>query len=120
MKKFCDGFLWGGATAANQYEGAWNLDGKGPSVSDMCTNGTHTNPKRVTTVLEENTRYPSHEATDFYHRYKEDIALFAEMGFKVFRMSIAWSRIYPTGMEETPNEEGLRFYDKVFDECKKY
>ena len=82
MKKFCDGFLWGGATAANQYEGAWNLDGKGPSVSDMCTNGTHTNPKRVTTVLEENTRYPSHEATDFYHRYKEDIALFAEMGFK--------------------------------------
>ena len=65
MKKFCDGFLWGGATAANQYEGAWNLDGKGPSVSDMCTNGTHTNPKRVTTVLEENTRYPSHEATDF-------------------------------------------------------
>lgn len=88
MKKFCDGFLWGGATAANQYEGAWNLDGKGPSVSDMCTNGTHTNPKRVTTVLEENTRYPSHEATDFYHRYKEDIALFAEMGFKVFRMSL--------------------------------
>lgn len=85
------------------------LMGKGPSVSDMCTNGTHTNPKRVTTVLEENTRYPSHEATDFYHRYKEDIALFAEMGFKVFRMSIAWSRIYPTGMEETPNEEGLRF-----------
>jgi 6-phospho-beta-glucosidase len=120
MSIFPENFLWGGATAANQYEGAWNVDGKGPSVSDMCTNGSHKNPKRVTTTLEEGTLYPSREATDFYHHYKEDIALFAEMGFKVFRLSIAWTRIFPTGMEKEPNEKGLAFYDQVFDECKKY
>jgi 6-phospho-beta-glucosidase len=113
-------FLWGGATAANQYEGAWDLDGKGPSISDMCTNGSHTTPKRVTPTFEEGTLYPSREATDFYHHYKEDIALAAEMGFKVFRMSINWSRIFPTGMEKEPNEAGLAFYDKVFDELNKY
>lgn len=120
MKTFREDFLWGGATAANQLEGAWNIDGKGPSVSDMCTNGSHTNPKRITPVLEEGTLYPSHEAIDFYHCYKEDIALFAEMGFRTFRLSIAWTRIFPTGMEETPNEAGLAFYDAVFDECKKH
>lgn len=120
MATFCEGFLWGGATAANQYEGAWDVDGKGSSVSDMCTNGSHTTPKRITPVFEEETLYPSREATDFYHHYKEDIALFAEMGFKTFRMSINWTRIFPTGMEETPNEKGLEFYDKVFDECLKY
>lgn len=119
MNTFRKDFLWGGATAANQYEGAWDADGKGPSVSDMCTNGSHTTPKRVTPVFEEETLYPSREATDFYHHYKEDIALFAEMGFKVFRLSIAWTRIFPTGMEKEPNEAGLAFYDKVFDECKK-
>lgn len=113
-------FLWGGATAANQYEGAWDLDGKGPSISDMCTNGSHATPKRLTPVFEENTLYPSREATDFYHHYKEDIALAAEMGFNVFRMSINWTRIFPTGMEAEPNEAGLAFYDKVFDELKKY
>ncbi|MGN0292876.1 MAG: glycoside hydrolase family 1 protein [Lachnospiraceae bacterium] len=113
-------FLWGGATAANQYEGAWDVDGKGPSTSDMCTNGTHTQPKRITREFEEGTLYPSREATDFYHHYKEDIKLFAEMGFKVFRLSIAWTRIFPTGMETEPNEAGLAFYDKVFDECRKY
>ena len=110
-------FLWGGATAANQFEGAWDVDGKGPSVSDMCTNGSHTTPKRITATLEPNTLYPSHEAIDFYHHYEEDIALFAEMGFKCFRMSINWTRIFPTGEEETPNEAGLAFYDKVFDCC---
>lgn len=120
MNTFRDDFLWGGATAANQYEGAWDVDGKGPSVSDMCTNGSYNTPKRVTPVFEEGTLYPSREATDFYHHYKEDIALAAEMGFKCFRMSIAWTRIFPTGMEEEPNEAGLAFYDKVFDECKKY
>lgn len=120
MGTFRDDFLWGGATAANQYEGAWDVDGKGPSVSDMCTNGSHTTPKRITPVFEEGTLYPSREATDFYHHYKEDIALFAEMGFKTFRMSINWTRIFPTGMEEEPNEKGLEFYDKVFDECLKY
>ncbi len=120
MKTFRKDFLWGGATAANQYEGAWDIDGKGDSISDHCTNGSHTSPKRLTPEFEEGTLYPSREATDFYHHYAEDIALAAEMGFKVFRMSIAWTRIFPTGMEETPNEKGLEFYDRVFDECKKY
>ncbi len=120
MQGFREDFLWGGATAANQYEGAWDVDGKGPSIPDICTGGSHTTPKRITPVLEEGTFYPSHEATDFYHHYKEDIALAAEMGFKIFRMSINWSRIYPTGMEEAPNEAGLAFYDKVFDELRKY
>ena len=75
-------FMWGGATAANQLEGAWDLDGKGPAVPDMCTNGTVDRPKRITTTIEPDTLYPSHEAIDFYHHYKEDIALFAEMGFE--------------------------------------
>ncbi len=117
---FPKNFLWGGAVAANQCEGAWDVDGKGPSTSDMCTNGSHTTPKRVTTKIEPGTLYPSHEAIDFYHHYEEDIALFAEMGFKCFRTSINWTRIFPTGMESQPNEKGLAFYDKVFDCCKKH
>ncbi len=117
---FKQGFLWGGATAANQLEGAWNIDGKGPAVPDMCTNGTKEFPKRITTETLSDCYYPSHEAIDFYHHYAEDIKLFAEMGFKVFRFSIAWTRIFPTGMEEKPNEKGLEFYDKVIDECRKY
>ncbi len=120
MSTFREDFLWGGATAANQYEGAWDADGKGASVSDMCTSGSHTTPKRIAPYFEEGALYPSREATDFYHHYKEDIALFAEMGFKTFRLSVNWTRIFPTGMEETPNEKGLEFYDKVFDECLKY
>lgn len=120
MQKLRPDFLWGGATAANQFEGAWNLDGKGASVSDMCTNGSHTSPKRITPQFEENTLYPSREAIDFYHHYKEDIALFAEMGFKTFRLSIAWTRIFPTGVEKEPNEAGLQFYENVFNECKKH
>ena len=112
---FPENFLWGGACAANQFEGAWNVDGKGPSVPDMCTNGSHTSPKWITDHIHPDRLYPSHEAVDFYHRYEEDIALLAEMGFKVFRTSINWTRIFPTGMEETPNEKGLEFYDKVFD-----
>lgn len=120
MKTFRTDFLWGGATAANQFEGAWNIDGKGPSVSDMCTNGSHTTPKRITREFEEGVFYPSREASDFYHHFKEDIALLAEMGFKTFRLSIAWTRIFPTGMEDKPNEAGLRFYDQVFDECARY
>ncbi len=114
------GFLWGGAVAANQLEGAWDVDGKGPSIADMCTNGSHTTPKRVTTTIEPGTLYPSHEAIDFYHHYEEDIALFAEMGFKCFRTSINWTRIFPTGMESEPNEKGLEFYGKMFDCCKKH
>ena len=118
--RFPENFLWGGAVAANQCEGAWDVDGKGPSVSDMCTNGSHTSPKRVTAAVEPDTLYPSHEAIDFYHHYEEDIALFAEMGFKCFRLSINWTRIFPTGMEKQPNEKGLEFYDKVFDCCRKH
>ena len=93
MSVLREDFLWGGATAANQFEGAWNLDGKGPSVSDMCTNGSATEPKWVTTTIHPDRLYPSHEAIDFYHHYEEDIALMAEMGFTSFRMSISWTRI---------------------------
>lgn len=113
-------FLWGGAVAANQCEGAWNVDGKGISCADICTGGTHTQPKRITPELEAGTFYPSHEAIDFYHHYKEDIALFAEMGFKVFRFSINWTRIFSTGEEKEPNEKGLEFYDCVIDECRRH
>lgn len=120
MSVFSEKFLWGGAVAANQCEGAWDVDGKGISASDVCTGGSHTRSKRITRTMEPDTFYPSHEAIDFYHHYKEDIALFAEMGFKVFRFSIAWTRIFPTGMEETPNEEGLAFYDRVIDECRSH
>ena len=120
MSVFRKDFLWGGATAANQFEGGWDVDGKGPSVPDMCTNGSHTTPKWITTEIRPDKLYPSHEAIDFYHHYEEDIALFAEMGFKCFRLSINWTRIFPTGEETTPNEKGLEFYDRVFDCCKKH
>ena len=115
---FPKGFLWGGATAANQYEGGWKEGGKGPSCADMMSNGTHTTSRKITRKIEEGVYYPNHKASDFYHHYKEDIALMKEMGFKVFRMSINWTRIYPTGIEEEPNEAGLQFYDRVFDELK--
>lgn len=118
--RFPDDFMWGGATAANQYEGAWNIDGKKASTADRMTGGNKVTPRRITKQVEAGTYYPSHEAVDFYHRYKEDIKLFAEMGFKCFRMSIAWSRIFPDVDETTPNEAGLEFYDKVFAELKKY
>ena len=120
MSVFRKDFLWGGACAANQFEGAWDVDGKGVSVPDLCTNGSHTTPKWLTTSVRPDKLYPSHEAIDFYHHYEEDIALFAEMGFKCFRTSINWTRIFPTGMESEPNEKGLEFYDKVFACCKKY
>lgn len=132
-------FLWGGATAANQFEGGWDAEGKGVSSADCCTRGSRTKMRNVTyqmpdgsvneqmmfTLNEpeqaqfgcfEDHDYPSHRASDFYHHYKEDIALMGEMGFKCFRMSINWSRIFPLGYEEAPNEAGLAFYDSVFDE----
>ena len=120
MRGFRKDFLWGGATVANQFEGAWDEDGKGVSVPDLCTNGTATETKWITTEIRPDRFYPSHEASDFYHHYEGDIALMAEMGFKVFRMSINWTRIFPTGEEDMPNEKGLAFYDRVFDCCKKY
>lgn len=121
LKSFPKNFLWGAASAANQCEGAWNTEGKGISISDVMTSGTHKEPRRITPVIDETKYYyPSHEAVDFYHYYKEDIALCAEMGFNVFRMSINWTRIFPNGNETEPNENGLKFYDDVFAELKKY
>ncbi len=119
-KKFPDGFFWGGATAANQFEGAWDVDGRGPSVDDHFMGGSFEKPREITLTIDPDKLYPNHDGIDFYHHYEEDIALFAEMGFNMFRMSISWSRIYPTGMEDEPNEAGLAFYDKVFDCCKKH
>lgn len=116
---FPKNFLWGGATAANQYEGGWNEGGKGESTADHLTLGSRVKPREFTEEIEPNLEYPSHRATDFYHRYKEDIALFAEMGFKIFRMSINWARIYPDG-EGDVNKEGLEFYHNVFKELHKY
>ncbi|MEG0452107.1 MAG: glycoside hydrolase family 1 protein [Coprobacillus sp.] len=117
---FPKGFLWGGATAANQLEGGWQEGGKGVSCPDICTGGSHTQSKRITPVLEEGIFYPSHDAIDHYHRFREDVKLFAEMGFKVYRFSIAWTRIFPTGEESEPNEAGLKFYEDLIDECLKY
>lgn len=112
---FPDDFLWGGAVAANQCEGAYNEDGKGLSIQDVMPQGIK--GPRTEKPTEDNMKLIG---IDFYHRYKEDIKLFAEMGFKVFRLSIAWSRIFPQGDEARPNELGLQFYDHVFDECHKY
>ena len=120
MCRFPAEFLWGGAIAANQAEGAWNVDGKGISTADVTTAGGYKKAREVTDGILAGKQYPSHEAIDFYHHYKEDIALFAEMGFKCFRTSIAWTRIFPQGDETEPNEQGLEFYDRLFAECRKY
>ena len=117
-------FLWGGATAANQCEGAYQEGGRGLANVDVVPHGKDRFPvsmgKLKMTELDNEHYYPALEAIDFYHHYKEDIALFGEMGFKTYRMSIAWSRIFPNGDEEEPNEEGLKFYDDVFTELEKY
>ena len=135
-------FLWGGAIAANQAEGGYNLGGRGLATSDTKTNGTMTRkrkhsfldpsgkivylhgsdkiPQDYVSVIDDTMYYPSHDAIDFYHHYKEDIALMAKMGFKCFRMSISWTRLFPNGNEAAPNQAGLQFYDDVFDECLKY
>lgn len=123
--KFPEHFLWGGATAANQLEGAYLEDGKGLSVADAMPGGKIR--FRVLggdtfdwTIDEQNYVYPNHQGIDHYHHFKEDIALFAKMGFKCYRFSIAWSRIFPQGDENRPNEAGLKFYDQVIDECLSY
>ena len=128
MTHFPKDFLWGGAVAANQWEGGWNLNGRGPAMTDVTTGGTRDLPRLITyidkdgrhgtltrgeklpegakyAVLDEY-HYPNHEAVDGYHHYKEDIALFAEMGFRQFRMSISWSRLFPTGLEKEPLKVG--------------
>lgn len=127
---FPAGFLWGGATAANQLEGAWNVDGKGLTTAEVVKKAKNHQEFSMNAVTKETLAaaiadktdklYPKRRGIDFYHRYKEDIALFAEMGFKAFRLSIAWARIFPNGDEEKPNEAGLAFYDKLFAECHKY
>ena len=119
-----EGFLWGGATAANQCEGAYDQGGRGLSSVDVVPFGPDRMPvarglKKMLECDAEHT-YPAHEAIDMYHHYKEDIALFGEMGFKCYRLSISWTRILPNGDDELPNEEGLAFYDSLFDECHKH
>ena len=113
-------FLWGGALAAHQFEGGVLDTTKGLSVADVMTGGNVSTPRVITDGVKEGLYYPNHIGIDFYHHYKEDIKLFAEMGFKCFRTSIAWTRIFPLGDEEQPDEEGLQFYDDVFDELLKY
>lgn len=143
MSHFPKNFYWGGTVAANQCEGAYNEDGRGLIKKDFLTAGTHhaprcyiyktvdgqvkrasgfgeVLPKDAQLIIDPNEYYPNHQGIDFYHRYKEDIALFAEMGFKMFRMSISWSRIFPNGDDETPNQAGVDFYRSMFEEMKKY
>lgn len=142
MNKFPNHFYWGGATSASQIEGAHIKDQRGYSKLDYLTAGSKKEPRYVTCVNEqgdikkipqfldtpkgyeekilEDVYYPNHKAIDFYHNYKEDIKLFAELGFKMFRLSISWSRIFPTGLEDTPNIDGLEFYRNVFLELKNY
>ena len=144
---FPENFLWGGATAANQYEGGYLDDGKGLAVTDIVTAGARNEKRKITVkckdgrvlqiarnfdgteidipegavgYMDDDIYYPSHKAVDFYHHYKEDIALMGEMGFKSFRFSINWTRIFPNGDDKEPNEAGLQFYDNVFSELKKY
>jgi 6-phospho-beta-glucosidase len=124
LKSFPENFLWGGATAANQLEGAYLEGGKGLTTVDLIPIGANRFPIALGNLdsfePKEGEFYPSHEAIDFYHRYKEDIALFAEMGFKCLRLSVAWARIFPNGDDGEPNEAGLQFYDDVFDELLKH
>ncbi|GEK89682.1 6-phospho-beta-glucosidase [Alkalibacterium putridalgicola] len=112
-------FLWGGAVAAHQIEGAYDADGKGLSTADVLTAGNRESPRQITQGVLPGQYYPNHEAIDFYHRYKEDIKLFKELGLKAFRTSINWSRIFPNGDDVEPNEAGLKFYDDLFDELLK-
>ena len=120
MTEFPKNFLWGGATAANQYEGAWNVDGKGISTADLLLGGTYDKPRIFTKEVKDGAYYPSHEGSDFYHHYQEDIKLLAGMGYKTYRMSVAWARIFPNGDDAAPNQKGLDFYRHVFEECHKY
>lgn len=116
IKKFPEEFLWGGAVAAHQIEGAFNEGGRGLSCADVLTAGSNGVEREITDGIIQGKYYPNHEAIDFYHRYKEDIKLFRELGLKTFRTSISWSRIFPNGDEKIPNEKGLIFYDELFDE----
>lgn len=138
--RFPDGFLFGGATSDFQFEGGFGEGGRGLLSQDFVTAGDVDHDRQITWVMPDGTRgaspyrgslpagatptlfddvyYPSHQAVDFYHHYREDIALMAEMGFRVFRFSTCWSRVFPTGDELEPNQEGLDFYEAVVDECR--
>lgn len=113
-------FLWGGALAANQCEGAYNVDGKGLSIMDVLTKGGSDQKRKNTHKIQQGEIYPNHWGNHFYTHYKEDIRLMAEMGFKCLRLSIAWTRIFPHGDELEPNEAGLKFYDSIFQELRRY
>ena len=116
MTAFPKGFLWGGAVAAHQFEGGWQAGGKGVSIADVMTAGDNETKRRITDGVQSGENYPNHDAIDYYHRYHEDDQLFADLGLNCFRTSIAWTRIFPNGDEEQPNEAGLKFYDDVFDD----
>ena len=113
-------FLWGGSIAAHQCEGAYDEDGKGLAIMDLVTQGTHQTPREICKTIDSGKVYPSHTAIDFYHRYREDIALFAKMGFRALRFSIDWSRIYPHGDEEEPNPKGIAYYTALVEEMLRY
>ncbi|MGN1343787.1 MAG: glycoside hydrolase family 1 protein, partial [Traorella sp.] len=138
-------FLWGGDISANQAEGGWNEGGKSPNMTDYQLGGTKNTPRMITFLKKDGTYgkvpafienavlpegatlscipgefYPNHKATDFYHHYKEDIALFGEMGFKALNLTLSWARIFPHGVKAGINPEGVKFYHNVFEECKKY
>ena len=119
--KMPNNFLWGGATAANQCEGAYREGGRGLSSVDVIPFGPDRMPvargQMKMLACDSEHSYPAHEAIDMYHHFKEDIALFAQMGFKCYRLSVSWTRIFPNGDDETPNEAGIRFYNDLFDEC---
>ncbi|ETA82352.1 glycoside hydrolase family 1 protein [Youngiibacter fragilis] len=130
--RFPEGFFWGGAIAASQAEGAWNIDGKGMSVADVAmykpdidikdyVKQWHVGPEDIENAMnaDDDAMFPKRRGIDFYHKYKEDIALFKELGFRTLRLSIAWTRIFPNGIEESPNEKGLQFYEDLFTELRK-
>lgn len=129
-QKFPSNFLWGGATAASQIEGAWNVDGKGPTITEIIPQPDPHKKLAFPKVTEDeikqalkdhdDARYPKRNGINFYNLYQKDIELLSEMGYKAFRFSISWARIFPNGDEKTPNEAGLKFYDEIIDECLKY
>ena len=116
MTSFPKNFLWGGAVAAHQIEGGWQAGGKGVSIADVMTVGGNQIPRRITDGVQPGEKYPNHDAIDFYHHYPSDIQLFSELGLKCFRTSIAWTRIFPNGDDQQPNEAGLKYYDQLFDD----
>jgi 6-phospho-beta-glucosidase len=124
MSGLSENFLWGGATAANQAEGGYDKDGRGLSNVDVIPWGPDRRSvsagKRKMLDFEEGYYYPAKEAIDMYSHYLDDIKLFAEMGFKTYRMSLSWTRIFPNGNDLTPNEDGLQFYENIFKELRKY